>query len=74
MANLFVADIGLPGWMDKVEILKKTKMDPLLTIATKAISESRLQLENLASNKGTHEVPGYFARKKQSAMKFLGLG
>lgn len=74
VANLFVADIGLPGWMDKVETLKKTRMDPLLTIATKAIGQSRLQLENLATNKGTHEVPGYFAKKKKGLMNFLGIG
>ena len=73
VANLFVADIGLPGWMDKVELLKKQKMDPLLKIATAAINASRLQLENLSQNKGTHATPGFFASKKKAAMKYLGL-
>lgn len=73
VANMFVADIGLPGWMDKVELLKKKKMDPLLKIATAAINASRLQLENLSQDKGTHQAPGFFASKKKSAMKFLGL-
>ena len=73
VANLFVADIGLPGWMDKVELLKKKKMDPLLKIATAAINASRLQLENLSQNKGTHATPGFFASKKKAAMKYLGL-
>lgn len=64
VANFFVADIGLPGWMDKVETLKKKKMDPLLKIAGKDIEKSRLQLEGLSSNKGTHMDPSFFAKKK----------
>ena len=64
VANLFIADIGLPGWMDRVEQLKKQKMDPLLKIASKAIDTSHLQLEGLQSNKGTHVKKGFFARIK----------
>ncbi|MEY4750593.1 MAG: hypothetical protein RIQ60_2807 [Pseudomonadota bacterium] len=73
VANFFVADIGLPGWMDKVEQMKKKQMDPLLKIATKNISSSRLQLEGLSSNKGTHAKPGFFAGIKGKAMSRLGL-
>ena len=47
VGNFFVAEIGLPGWMDRVEAMKKTKMDPMLKIAKKAISDSHLQLEGL---------------------------
>ena len=73
VANLFVADIGLPGWMDKVEKLKSEKMDPLLKIAAKAIDKSNLQLDGLQSNKGTHQKKGFFARiKAQVAKKILG--
>ena len=73
VANFFVADIGLPGWMDKVEQLKKKQMDPLLKIATKNIEGSRLQLEGLASNKGTHSKKGFFAGIKHKALKGVGL-
>lgn len=73
VANFFVADIGLPGWMDKVEAMKRHQMDPLLKIATKAIDASPLQLEGLASNKGTHMKKGFFAGiKSKVAKKILG--
>lgn len=73
VANLFVADIGLPGWMDKVEQMKKKQMDPMLKIATKNIESSRLQLEGLAANKGTHSKKGFFASMKSQALKKVGL-
>lgn len=69
VANLFIADIGLPGWMDKVEKMKKEKMDPLLKIASKAIDSSPLQLDGLQSNKGTFVNKGFFARVKAKAVK-----
>ncbi len=68
VANFFVADIGLPGWMDRVELLKKTKMDPLLKIATKDINKSPLQLEGLRGDKGTHMKKGFFANLKSKAV------
>jgi hypothetical protein len=73
VANMFVADIGLPGWMDKVEQMKKKQMDPLLKIANKNIMSSRLQLEGLSSDKGTHAKKGFFAGIKSKAMKQIGL-
>lgn len=73
VANFFVADIGLPGWMDKVEQMKKKQMDPMLKIATKNIESSRLQLEGLSPNKGTHSKKGFFASAKSKAMKKIGL-
>ncbi|WP_339722820.1 hypothetical protein [uncultured Paraglaciecola sp.] len=74
VANFFIADIGLPGWMDKVEEIKKKKMDPMLKLATKDIEKSRLQLSGLQSDKGTHTQKGFFAKKKSNAMKYIGLG
>ena len=71
MANLFIGDIGLPGWMDKVEQMKKEKMDPLLKVASKAIDASNLQLDGLQSNKGTFVKKGYFASVKARAVKSL---
>jgi hypothetical protein len=73
VANMFVADIGLPGWMNRVEEMKKKQMDPLLKIATKNITSSRLQLEGLSSDKGTHTKKGYFAQIKSKALKRIGL-
>lgn len=73
VANFFVADIGLPGWMDKVEAMKKKQMDPMLKIATKAIESSRMQLEGLSSDKGTHSKKGFFAGIKSQAIKKIGL-
>ncbi|MDD4880654.1 MAG: hypothetical protein PHR30_17915 [Gallionellaceae bacterium] len=73
VANMFIADIGLPGWMDRVEQMKKKQMDPLLKIATKDIESSRLQLEGLASDKGTHSKKGFFAGIKSKALKRVGL-
>lgn len=73
VANFFVADIGLPGWMDRVEQMKKKQMDPLLKIATKNIESSRLQLEGLSSDKGTHSKKGFFAGVKSKALKRVGL-
>lgn len=74
VANFFIADIGLPGWMDKVEQMKKKQMDPMIKLAMKDIKKSRLQLEGLASDKGTHSKKGFFAEKKSKALKHIGLG
>ncbi len=74
VANMFIADIGLPGWMDKVETLKKKKMDPMIKLAAKDIQKSRLQLSGLTGDKGTHMEKSFFAKKKSSAMKSIGLG
>lgn len=73
VANFFVADIGLPGWMDKVEHLKKKQMDPLLKLAAKDIQASRLQLEGLSSDKGTHMEKSFFSKIKSKAVKAIGL-
>jgi hypothetical protein len=74
VANMFVADIGLPGWMDKVEKLKKTQMDPLLKIAAKNIQASRLQLEGLQSNKGTHMEKSFFSKVRSKVVDKVGIG
>ncbi|MEO6925323.1 MAG: hypothetical protein ABI129_01540 [Rhodanobacter sp.] len=73
VANMFIADIGLPGWMDKVELMKKQQMEPMLAIANKNIRSSRLQLEGLSSNKGTHAKQSFFSGIKSSMLKRIGL-
>jgi len=64
--NFFVADIGLPGWMNKVEAMKKTQLDPLIKNATKAIVSSHLTLEGLKSTKGTVAPKGTLALLKDN--------
>lgn len=73
VANFFVADIGLPGWMDKVEAMKKKQMEPLIQIAKKEIKRSPIQLEGLRSDKGAHAEPDFFARiKSKVASRIMG--
>jgi hypothetical protein len=72
IVNLLVEDIGSPGWMSRVEVMKRTQLDPLLKIATKNITSSRLQLEGLASNKGTFAQPTFFSSIKSKALAKLG--
>jgi hypothetical protein len=71
VGNLFISDIGQPNWNIRFEEMKKTKMDPMLKIATKAIKDSHLQLDGLSSNKGTFEEKGYFAKLKAKAMNWI---
>ena len=66
IANFFLSDIGLPGWMDRLEQMKKKQMDPMLKIARKSIESSRLQLEGLAQNRVTHAKKGFFASIKRT--------
>ena len=71
VANFFVNDIGQPGWMDKVEALKKTQMDPLIKIAKKSIGASKIQLNGLSQNKGTFPDPGFYATFRRKAAKLF---
>ena len=56
-----------------LEAIKKKQMDPMLKIATKNIESSRMQLEGLSADKGTHSKKGFFAGVKSKAMKRVGL-
>jgi hypothetical protein len=64
IVNLFLVDMGMPGWMDKVEIMKKNQLDPLIKNANKAIVSSHLTLEGLKANKGTFAEKGFFDKVK----------
>ena len=66
MVNFFVSDMGLPGWMDKVEAMKKNQLDPLIKNANKAIVSSHLTLEGLKANKGTFAEKGIFDKLKDN--------
>lgn len=56
--NFFIADIGLPGWMNRVEDLKKRGLDPLIATAEQQISQSRVVLEGVKTGKGIVESKG----------------
>jgi len=71
VANFFVADMGLPGWMDKVEKMKKTQLDPLIKNANKAIVSSHLTLDGLKSNKGTFKEKTMFAQMKEQFNRLI---
>jgi len=68
--NFFIADIGLPGWMDRVEEMKKNSLDRLIKDANKFIVSSKLHLENAPTNKGI-EVPKTFTQKIKAAFNDL---
>jgi hypothetical protein len=68
--NFFVADIGLPGWMDRVEDMKKHSLDRLIKDANKFIVSSRLHLAHAPTNKGI-AVPKTLAQKVKTAFNNL---
>jgi hypothetical protein len=71
IANFFVADMGMPGWMDKVEKMKKTQLDPLIKNANKAIVSGHLSLDGLKSNKGTFKEKTMFAQMKEQFNRLI---
>ena len=71
IANFFVADMGLPGWMDKVEKMKKTQLDPLIKNANKAIVSGHLTLDGLKANKGTFKEKTLFANMKEQFNRLI---
>jgi hypothetical protein len=71
VANFFVADMGLPGWMDKVEAMKKNQLDPLIKNANKAIVSSHLTLNGLQANKGTFAEKSMFANLKEQFNRLI---
>jgi hypothetical protein len=52
LLNFFVADMGLPGWMDKIESFQKRSLDPLVDVAVKQIERSRISLTGFQTGKG----------------------
>jgi hypothetical protein len=50
--SFFVADIGLPGWMDRIEQFKKQGLDPLVETAAEQIARSRITITGVQSGKG----------------------
>ena len=60
--------------MDRVEMMKKTQMDPMIKIAAKNIQASRLQLDGLQSNKGTHMEKSFFSKIRSKVANKVGIG
>jgi hypothetical protein len=50
--NFFVADIGLPGWMTRIEQFKKQGLDPIIETAEAQITRSRITITGFKTGKG----------------------
>jgi len=50
--NFFIADIGLPGWMSRVEEFKKQGLDPVVATAEEQITRSRISITGFHTGKG----------------------
>jgi hypothetical protein len=50
--NFFVADIGLPGWMTRIEQFKKQGLDPIVETAEAQITRSRISITGFNTGKG----------------------
>jgi hypothetical protein len=51
--NFFVADIGLPGWMSRIEEFKKQGLDPIVESAEQQITRSRITITGFKTGKGS---------------------
>lgn len=75
VANFFVADIGLPGWMEQIESMQETKIGPTIKYARQLIDRSNLQLEGIAGQAQpakTHVKKDFFLKAKmKSAMSHV---
>lgn len=58
LLNFFVADIGLPGWMDRIEEFKKKGLDPIIETAADQITRSRLKIEGVGVSADAAYAPG----------------
>lgn len=52
LLSFFVADIGLPGWMDRIEQFKKQGLDPVVETAEEQIARSRISISGFSTGKG----------------------
>jgi hypothetical protein len=69
--NFFVADIGLPGWMDRIEQFKKQGLDPIIETAESQIASSRISITGFNTGKGV--VADKSIREKISSLNFKNL-
>ena len=69
--NFCVADIGLPGWMDHVEAMKRQHLDKLIKTANSFIVSSRIHLAGLHTTKGIKHKKTMFAKAKHQFDKYI---
>jgi hypothetical protein len=69
--NFFVADIGLPGWMDKIELFKKQGLDPILEVAEAQITRSRISITGFNTGKGV--VADKSIREKIASLNYKNI-
>jgi len=69
--NFFVADIGLPGWMDKIEQFKKQGLDPIVETAESQITRSRITITGFQTGKGV--VADKSIKEKFASLNFKNI-
>ena len=69
--NFFVADIGLPGWMTRIEQFKKQGLDPVIETAEQQITRSRITITGFHTGRGV--VADKSIREKVSSLSVKNL-
>ena len=69
--NFFVADIGLPGWMTRIEQFKQQGLDPIVETAEQQITRSRITITGFHTGKGV--VAEKSIREKVSSLSVKNL-
>lgn len=69
--NFFVADIGLPGWMTRIEQFKKQGLDPVVETAEAQITRSRITITGFHTGKGV--VADKSLKEKVSSINFKNI-
>ena len=69
--NFFGADIGLPGWMARLEEFKKQGLDPIVEVAEKQIERSRITITGFHTGKGV--VAEKSIKDKVSSLNYKNL-
>ena len=69
--NFFVADIGLPGWMTRIEQFKKQGLDPVIETAEQQITRSRITVTGFHTGKGV--VADQSIRDKVSSLNYKNI-
>jgi hypothetical protein len=69
--NFFVADIGLPGWMDRIEQFKKQGLDPVIETAEAQITRSRITITGFTTGKGV--VADKSIREKFASLNYKNI-
>ena len=71
LLNFFVADIGLPGWMTRIEEFKKQGLDPILETAEEQITRSRISITGFRTGKGV--VADKSIREKIASLNYKNM-